>query len=193
MEMDLDYCLLCQESHQMTRYCLLSAKCKGCGLLGHLRFDCPAHRMQRQVNPCASSNEDPHEKRGMKRKSCTQISTRPLKSAKFSFQADDPSWDCDCSLAYMSTYQEPKSVKLNLPRVLQSQNSKFTTTLDCTKDAYWDNNTKNLDIGEPNENVICMSDDEDDNLINANYAFHEKFRKPIFQRKEIIKLISIYR
>jgi len=174
----------------MTRYCLLSVRCKGCGQIGHLRIDCPALRIARRETPCIPcSSEDPHEKRGIKRKSSTQISTRPLKLAKFTLQADDPSWDCVCSLTYTSTYQAHTSVKLTLPRVLQSQNQNIAPnanifSLDSTEGECWDNNEMNVESGEPKENVIFISDEDDDNL-NANDAFNEKFSKPCQVRSNL--------
>ena len=38
--MEDNYCVLCQEHHQMTQSCLQDVECKKCGEKGHLRKEC---------------------------------------------------------------------------------------------------------------------------------------------------------
>jgi hypothetical protein len=44
-----NYCVLCQEDHQMSSYCVtVHAQCKGCGVRGHFRKDCSQQEQSSQ-------------------------------------------------------------------------------------------------------------------------------------------------
>ena len=39
--MEVEYCVICQDSHKMNKFCLQDVQCKNCSMKSHLKINCP--------------------------------------------------------------------------------------------------------------------------------------------------------
>ena len=57
--MEENYCVLCQDAHQMSQQCVANnVQCKGCGKKGHVRKDCSEQESSAQPEPSSSNSTE---------------------------------------------------------------------------------------------------------------------------------------
>jgi hypothetical protein len=83
--MEDNYCVLCQEPHQMTQSCLQDVHCKKCGEKGHLRKECEVLKMFPKVEVKSEYNESEKSRKFEIKSECYEPEMTPKVEVKSTY------------------------------------------------------------------------------------------------------------